>query len=53
MLLSGIAIPDHALKAKAVRRRNFKCDPGAHNPDSHTKIRKEIPKRTLVSGVIH
>ena len=53
VLLGGIAIPDHALKAKAVWRRNFKYDPGAHDAESHGAIRKGIPDRTLVLGVIH
>jgi hypothetical protein len=53
MLLGGIAIPDHALKAKAIWRRNFKYDPGAHDAESHSKTKMGIHKWTLVSGVIH
>lgn len=36
MFLGGIAISDHTLKAKTVRRRNFKYDSGAHNIESHS-----------------
>ena len=53
MLLRRIAVSGQTLKAEAVRRRNFKYDPGAHGAESHGAIRKGIPNRTLVSGVIH
>ena len=52
MFLGGIAIPDHTLKAKPVRRRNFKYDPCAHNTESHRHTQMGIPKRTLLSDVI-
>jgi hypothetical protein len=53
MLLRRIAISGHALKAETVRWRNFKEDTSAHKSESHGPTRKGIPKRTLVSGVIH
>lgn len=53
MFRGSIAIPEHPLKAETVWRRNFKYDPGAHGPESHAAATMGIPKRTLVSGVIH
>lgn len=44
---------NHTLKAKAVRRRNFKYDPCAHNTESHSHTQMGIPKRTLLLDVIH
>ena len=39
--------------SQAVKWRNFKGDPGAHDAESHDADRKEIPNRTLVLSIIH
>ena len=53
VLLGGVAIARHSLKAETFRRRNFKCDPCAHDTESHAASKMGILKRTLASGVIH
>lgn len=53
VLLGGVAIPHHSLKAEAVRWRNFKCDPGAHPAESHGRSLMGIPNRTQMSGGNH
>ena len=53
MLLRRVTIRNHPIKAAMVRRRKVDGYSGAHNPDSHDRDPKGIPKRTHALCAIH
>ena len=53
MLLGNVAVPDERLQTTTVGRAQDDADSWAHEPDSHTESRAEIPFGIQMSDFIH